>query len=162
MKTLFLSLGLIVGFNSFAQDNVSYKITKDNPADVNNLYINLDLLQTELPLNNVAGTSFGIGISPYACYNNRFGAEATFRRGWLNLVGVPRTNFEFGGFFNLTNKTITRNQKVILDTKEWTSGDTKYTETKFIKVPAQNMRSLRVRGGFLTNKETFAPDDHPT
>jgi len=161
MKTIIFAFSFALSTLAFGQD-VQYKITKDDPKDVNNLYINFDLLQTEFPLNNIAGTSFGIGISPYACYNNKFGAEATFRRGWLNLFGIPRVNFELGGFFNLTQKTITRNQKVVLDVKEWESGGKKYTETKFIKVPAQNMRSLGVRGGFLTNKETYRPDDHPT
>lgn len=161
MKTGIIALGLLFGTTAIAQD-IQYKITKDNPADVSNFYINFDILQTELPLNNVAGTSFAIGISPYACYNNKLGAEATFRRGWLNLMGPARLNFEMGGFLNITQKTITRNQKVILSQKEWTSGDTKYTETNFIRVPAQNMRSIGVRAGFLTNKETFAPDDHST
>jgi hypothetical protein len=161
MKTIIFAFSFVIGGLAFGQD-VQYKITKDDPMDVNNFYVNLDLLQTEFPLNNIAGTSFAIGISPYACYHNKFGAEATFRRGWLNLFGPPRVNFELGGFFNLTQKTITRNQKVILDIDEWTSGSTKYTETKFIRVPAQNMRSLGVRGGFLTNRETYKPEDHPT
>ena len=161
MKTIIIAFTFLISTLAFAQD-VKYKITKDNPKDVNNLYVNLDLLQTEFPLNNIAGTSFGIGISPYACYNNKFGAEATFRRGWLNLTGVPRVNFELGGFLNFSQRTITRNQKVVLDVKEWESAGKKYTETKFIKVPAQNMRSLGLRAGFLTNKETFAPDNHPT
>jgi len=160
MKTGLIALGLLFGTTAIAQD-IQYKITKDNPTDVGNFYVNFDLLQTELPLNNVTGTSFAIGISPYACYNNKFGAEATFRRGWLNLAGPARLNFELGGFLNLTQRTITRNQKVILSQQEWTSGNTKYTETKFIRVPAQNMRSMGVRGGFLTNKETYAPDDDP-
>jgi len=161
MKTIIFAFSLVFSTLAFGQD-VQYKITKDDPMDVNNFYVNIDLLQTEFPLNNIAGTSFGIGISPYACYHNKFGAEATFRRGWLNLFGVPRVNFELGGFLNLTQKTITRNQKVILDVKEWESGGKKYTETKFIRVPAQNMRSLGVRAGFLTNKEMFAPNEHPT
>lgn len=161
MKTIIFTFTFVIGTLAFGQD-VKYKITKDNPKDVNNFYVNLDLLQTEFPLNNISGTSFGIGISPYACYNNKFGAEATFRRGWLNLVGIPRVNFELGGFLNFTQKTITRNQKVVLDVKEWESAGRKYTETKFIRVPAQNMRSLGIRGGFLTNKETYAPDNNAT
>lgn len=161
MKAIIFALTFTFGSLTFGQE-VQYKITKDDPTDVNNFYVNFDLLQTEFPLKNISGTSFAIGVSPYACYNNKFGAEATFRRGWLNLLGVPRVNFEIGGFYNLTQKTKTRNQRVILSQDEYTSGGKDYVETKSIKVPAQNMRSIGVRAGFLTNKETYGPDDHPT
>lgn len=159
MKITLLTLASFCSFFLIAQDNVQYKVKYDNPADVSNFYINMELLQTELPLNNITGTSFAVGISPYACYNNKFGAEAIFRRGWLNLAGVPRVQFELGGFYNFSSKTKTRNQKVVLDVNEYTSGSTKYTETKFLKLPAQNLRSLGARGGFLTNQETYKPED---
>jgi hypothetical protein len=158
MKTGIAALGIFFALTASGQ-NIQYKKILDNPADVSNFYVNLELLQTELPLNNITGTSFALGISPYVCYNNRFGAEATFRRGWLNLAGVPRVNFELGGFCNFKQRTKERNQRVILDQNKYTSGSMEYTETKFIRVPAQNMRSLGLRAGFLTNQEVYKAED---
>lgn len=145
---------LLIAFGSFAQD-VSYKVKKDNPADVCNAFLNLELLHFEAPFGNFSGTSFCIGGNSYVNYHNKFGGEVLFRRGWLNLSGVTRYQFEIGGFYNLRSHTRVRNQKVVLDTKEYTSGDKRITETKFIKCPAQNMRTLGVRAGFLTNKEAY-------
>jgi len=144
----------LLGTGALAQ-NVNYKVLKDNPADVANFFVNVELLEFELPIKNIKGTSFCLGLNSYANYNNKFGAEIAFRRGYLNLGGTARTQFELGGFFNFKSKVKVRNQKVVLDSKEWTTNSTTYTETKFIKCPAQNLRSLGVRGGFLTNKEAY-------
>jgi len=153
----FLAASLIA--TSVGAQQVNYKVTKDNPADVANFFVNLELLEFELPIKNITGTSFCLGLNTYVNYNNKFGGEAAFRRGYLSLGGVPRTQFEIGGFFNFKSKVKTRNQKVVLETNEYTQGNTKYTETKFLKCPAQNMRSLGVRAGFLTNKEAYEDEN---
>jgi hypothetical protein len=146
---------MLFAFGCYAQQ-VNYKVLKDNPLDVSNAYLNLELLQFEMPLNNLkGGMAFCIGGSVYTNYRNKFGADLVFRRGWLNFFGVPRTTFELGGFYNLTSRTKTRNQRVVLEYDKYTSGGYEYEETKFIKCPATNLRSLGVRAGFLTNKEGY-------
>lgn len=155
MKRMGLIIAAILtGTIGFAQ-NINYKVIQDNPEDVSNLYINFDILQFEMPLNNITGMSFCVGANAYASYKNKFGAEIGFRRGWLNLHGVPRTNFELGGFFNFSSRIKTRSQRVILDVDKYTSGNMEYTNTKFIKCPAQNLRLIGARAGFLTNKELY-------
>jgi hypothetical protein len=155
MKNLGLLAALLLSFGSFAQQ-VNYKVVKDDPADVNNAYLNLELLEFEMPINNIkGGMAFCLGGSLYANYRNKFGGDLVFRRGWLNLFGVPRTQFELGGYYNFKSRTKTRNQRVVLDYDKYTSGGMTYEETKFIKCPATNMRSLGVRAGFLTNKEGY-------
>lgn len=154
MKKAGIFVALFSVFGSYAQ-NVNYKVVKDNPSDVCNAYLNLELLEFEMPLSNFSGTSFCLGGSVYVNYHNKFGADLLYRNGWLNFSGVTRRQFEIGGFYNLSSRTKTRSQRVVLDQDKWTSGDKEYTETKFIKCPATNMRSLGVRGGFLTNTEAY-------
>lgn len=158
MKNAGIFVALFTFFGSYAQDNINYKVMWDRPADVCNAYLNLELLEFEMPIKNISGMSFCLGGSVYVNYNNKFGADLLYRNGWLNLMGVTRRQFELGGFYNLNTRTKVRNQRVILDQDTWTSGSTEYTETKFIKCPATNMRSFGVRGGFLTNVEAYRDD----
>lgn len=143
---------LIPACFGLAQD-VNYKIIKDQPDDIANLWVNFELLQFELPVKNMSGTSFGLGVNSVVNYKNKLGGEATFRRSYLTLGKKPRLQFELGGFYNLISKTKTRNQKVVLDSKSYSSGGKTYTETKFIKVPGSVMKSYGVRAGFDYNRE---------
>lgn len=154
-KLLFVLL--LSAFSSRAQD-VQYKIIKDQPDDAANLWINFELVQFELPLKNFDGTSFNLGLSSVVNYQNKLGAEATFRRSYLTLGKKPKLQFEIGGFYNLGSKTKIRSQKVVLDSDTYTSGGKTYTSTKFIKVPASIMRSYGVRAGFDYNREFLGAD----
>jgi|GEM_PF-1419899 len=148
---------LLCAFAGTAQ-NVNYKIIKDQPDDIANIWVNFELLQFELPIKNVSGTSFGLGLNSVFNYKNKLGGEATFRRSYLTLGDKPRLQFELGGFYHLTSKTKTRNQKVVLDSKSYSSGGKTYTSTKFIHVPASLMKSFGVRAGFNYNREFFEAD----
>jgi hypothetical protein len=155
MKKWGIFVATLFTFGSYAQQ-INYKVLKDNPADVNNAYLNLELLEFEMPMKNIkGGMAFCLGGSIYTNYRNKLGADVLFRRGWLNIFGVPRTQFELGGYYNFTSRTKVRNQRVILDHDKYVQNGVEYEETKFIKCPATNMRSLGVRGGFLTNKEGY-------
>lgn len=147
-----LCLFLLCAFSSQAQ-NVEYKIIKDQPDDVSNLWVNFELVNFEMPLKNFDGTSFNLGLNSVVNYRNKLGAEATFRRSYLTLGKKPRLQFEIGGFYNLASKTKSRKQKVVLDQSSYTSGGKTYTETKFIKVPSTIMSSYGVRAGFDYNRE---------
>ncbi len=147
-----LSILLLSAFSSQAQD-VQYKIIKDQPEDAANLWVNFELVNFEMPLKNFDGTSFNLGLNSVVNYKNKLGGEATFRRSYLTLGDKPRLQFEIGGFYNLASKTKIRSQKVVLDSKSYTSGGKNYTETKFIKVPASIMKSYGVRAGFDYNRE---------
>lgn len=152
-----LCIILLSAFSGQAQ-NVNYKIIKDQPDDAANLWVNFELLQFEMPLKNISGTSFNLGVSSVVNFRNKFGGEATFRRSYLTLGNKPRLQFELGGFYNLGTKTKIRSQKVVLDSKTYSSGGKTYTETKFIKVPATIMTSYGVRAGFAYNREFFEAD----
>lgn len=152
-----LLLFLFPAFCIQAQE-VKYKIIKDQPDDAANLWVNVELLQFEMPLKNISGTSFNLGINSVVNYRNKFGGEATFRRSYLTLGKKPHVQFEIGGFYNFKSNTKVRSQKVVLDSKTYSSGGKTYTSTKFIKVPASVMKTYGARVGFDYNREFFEAD----
>lgn len=148
-----LCILLLSGVFTAQAQNVTYKTIKDQPDDVANFWVNFELVNFEMPLKNFDGTSFNLGLNSVVNYRNKLGAEATFRRSYLTLGKKPRLQFEIGGFYNLASKTKIRSQKVVLDSKSFSSGGKKYTETTFIKAPATIMTSYGVRAGFDYNRE---------
>lgn len=159
MKNWILFVTAVALSTTLFGQQVSYKVAKDNPKDVPNAFLNVELLHMEMPLANILGSSFCLGGNVYVNYHNRLGVEATFRRGWLNLIGVKRYQFEAGGFLNLRSKAKVKNQKVVLSSKSYSSGGKTYTETKSIQCPALRLKTFGVRGGFFTNQEAFEYED---
>lgn len=142
---------------------VNYKVIKDQPEDVPNYWINLELLQFELAYKNMSGGNFGLGINSVINYNNKMGAEVTFRRSYLTLLdNTNRTQFELGAYYHLFSKTKIRSQKVVLSSRSYSSGGRNYTETKSIQVPGTVLKSLGLRAGLGYNSIPFEAEqeDH--
>lgn len=147
---------LLVLFSTWGySQTVNYKILKDEPEDVVNYWVNLELLQMDLSFKNMNGGSLGLGLNSVVNYKNKMGAEALFRRSYLVLGSkeVPRSQLELGAFYHLFSKRKSVKQKVVLDTKSYSSGGKTYTSTKSIKVPGTKLKSYGVRAGFAYNKE---------
>ncbi len=148
MKRKCLTLLLFSTYVLFLQaQSVNYKILKDTPKDAANLFVNFEILQLEAAVNNLSGSSFNLGISSLYHYKNKLGGEATFRKSYLSLGLTGHTQIAAGVFYNFASKTKVRNQKVVLDTKSYTRGGNRYTETTSLKVPASILKSYGVRFG---------------
>lgn len=147
MKRKYLLL-LFSSFTLFLQaQNVNYKTLKDTPEDAANLHINFEILQVEAGYKNLSGANFNLGLNSVYHYKNKMGGEATFRKSYLSLGESGHTQFGAGVFYNFASKTKVRSQKVVLDTKSYSSGGKKYTQTSSINVPGSILKSYGVRFG---------------
>lgn len=148
---------------------VNYKVLKDNPKDVNNLWVYLDLAQMDFGIGNIDGASFNAGIWSTGTFKEKLGGDFIFRYGWLTFgkLGGSGTGdklkshlqFELGGFYHLKQTSRTTSTSVILSQKTSTVGDKRYTETRSIKVPANKVSTIGVRGGFLSMRSVYGMND---
>ena len=158
MKRKYLLL-LFTSCSLFLQaQTVNYKTIKDTPEDAANLFINFEILQVEAALNNISGSSLNLGISSLYHYKNKFGIEGTFRKSYLSLGLTGHTQIAAGVFYNFASITKVRTQKIVLDTKSYTRGGNKYTETTSLKVPATVLKSYGVRFGMDYTSEFLEAD----
>lgn len=175
MKNKFFLLFALLGSARvlMAQDNnVQYKVTRDDPNDICNLYVFLDPFQMDAPLKNILGLSFNTGISSMGLVKDRFGFDAQFRFGTLTMYRLANSNagralqIEAGGMFKLRDHTRTKSKtKVVLDITQSTNANGDRIETtKFIRIPAQQRVLLHARGGIYLKKNPFVTeiDDYGT
>src|SRR5688572_20866242 len=124
MKKLLISLLLLSTCTSVVQaqdNNVQYKVTRDDPNDILNLWVYLDPFQMDAPLQNILGLSFNTGIHSVGLVQDRFGFDAQFRYGTLTMYKLaggasPAMQLELGGMYKLGDRTaIHSDTKVVLD-----------------------------------------------
>src|SRR5690554_4317991 len=144
-RILFVMAWLIVGTTIHAQSG--YKTIKDEPEDAANIWLNLELLQFEINMNNLRSSNLGIGVSGAFQIKNRFGIEAAARHSYfaLHFKGEPRFQIEAGGFFNYARIKKTKRTKI-------TSGGVSYYPN------VTKMTSFGVRSGYASNKESYKDD----
>lgn len=169
MKKILISLALLGSCATVlkAQDNnVQYKVTRDDPKDILNLWVYIDPFQIDAPLQNILGLSFNTGIHSVGLIHDRFGYDAQFRIGTLTMYkltgGADRAmQLELGGMYKLGDRTAThQNTKVILDISKSTNSSGQEVETtKFIRIPAQRRKMTHVRGGLYLKKNPFVDDE---
>ena len=148
---------------------VNYKILKDDPKDVTNLWVGVELMNFDIGFKNIHGLSFSSGIWATADYKERINAEVALRYGWLTmgkLVGGPEIKnhhqIELGGAYALRKTTKTKSTNVILSQSTSYTGDgKKVTTTKSIKIPATRISALGARGGLYSIGGAFGTDDYP-
>lgn len=129
--------------------SVNYKVSEDDPKNVPNLSVNIDLAHMDFG-GNIDGASFNCGIWGHALYKHRLGIDYTFRYGWLTfgktLGGkdlAANTNVQLGGMLVFAQRTKAKNLKVVL--KSTKSGN--YVTTTSLMVPATLYKYKALRGG---------------
>ncbi|MFY9310580.1 MAG: hypothetical protein WAQ28_16160 [Bacteroidia bacterium] len=149
---------------------VNYKILKDDPKDVTNLWVGVELMNFDIGFKNIHGLSFSSGVWATADYKERINAEAVLRYGWLTmgkLVGGPdiknHHQIELGGSYSLIKKTKSKKTNIILSQSTgYNSEGKKVTTTKSIAVPATRISALGARGGLYSIGGAFGTDAYPT
>ncbi len=167
-KTTLLSV-LLVAFlmglsqHATAQNDVQYKVTRDDPNDICNLWVYLDPFQMDFPFQNFDGASFNLGVQAIGFVGNRFGFDYATRVGLLtfgklgNKDAKGNLQIEAGGMFVLGNRTrMKQKTKVVLDQTETTNnnGD-RVTTTKFIMIPAKQAIRVFARGGLYIKRNPY-------
>jgi hypothetical protein len=166
LSTLLFAFLMTLTSESIAQNNVQYKVTRDDPNDICNLWVYLDPMYMDAPMQNFDGLSFNVGIQAIGFVGNRFGFDYTTRFGLLTLgkLGYKEAKrafqLEAGGMFVLNNRLRTKQKtKVILDQTESTnSNGDRVTTTKFIQIPAKQAIRVYLRGGLYVKKNPYIHD----
>jgi hypothetical protein len=145
-----------------AQD-ISYKKLKDDPKDVNNMWIYLDLAHMNANFKNISGWSFNTGVWGVGDYKDKFGGEFILRYGWLSLgklsdkEGKAHRQIEFGGFYHFTSKDKIKNSKIVLSQSTSTQGNYQVTTTNYIMVPSNARTRLGARAGLVHFGGIYGP-----
>jgi len=154
LKTILLFA--VISLNLNAQQ-VSYKVSEDEPKKVTNFSLNIDVLHLDCGFYNIDGTSFNTGLWGHAMFKERFGVDYSFRYGWLTFIKsvnkgkglASNTNLQLGGFYVFQQRVKATDNKVIL--KSESAGTTRdgrsITKTTFINVPSSKWNYTAVRGG---------------
>jgi hypothetical protein len=166
-KLLFLPALLCVCLTAFAQNDVNYKVTRDDPNDICNLWVFVDPFQMDFAFKNIEGSSFNTGITGMGWIHKRFGFDFGLRFGLLNFGKLKYGDqakrtlaLDAGGLFTLGDRTrMKNNTKVVLsiDRSTNSSGDEIET-TRFIRIPAQQRIILHARGGIYMKRNTFTQE----
>lgn len=145
---------------------LSYKITRDETKDINNFWLNLDLIQMDVGFKNVDGISINTGLNGLGMIQNRFGFDYTLRYGYLTLGKLRNKDFksayqvELGGFLNFSDNTRTKNVKVVLKFDKGTNMEGKTVETTtFTHVPGGERIIRQLRGGLYMRRNPFVQDN---
>jgi hypothetical protein len=168
---LFIATCLICAcFPLHAQNEVQYKVTRDDPNDICNFWLFLDPLQMDFGFQNIHGLSLNTGVAGIGLVKQRFGFDYGVRFGTLTLYGLGNANvkrtlqLELGGLFTLKDKTrMKSNTKIILDISESTNQNGDRVETtKFIRIPAQQRIIVHARGGLYLKRNPFVRESGET
>lgn len=169
MKKLFLSaalFGLAWSSGLNAQNQVQYKVTRDDPQDICNFWMFIDPFQMDAPFQNFMGLSFNTGITGMGMLHNRFGFDYTLRYGTFTFYKIANKEskaalqFEAGGMLVFKDKQrIKQKTKVILDMTESTnSNGDRVTTTKFITIPANQRVMAFARGGLFVKRNPYTAE----
>lgn len=170
MKKILLVL-LAMGWTAMAvhsqNNNVEYKVTRDDPNDICNLWVFADPFQMDFAFRNFDGGSFNTGVTGMGWVGNRFGFDAGFRYGTLTLGKLKYGDqakaalaIEAGGLLRFGDRTrMKNNTKVVLDiTKSTNSQGQEVETTKFIRIPAQQRVVMHLRGGLYMKRNPFSQE----
>lgn len=137
MKYISLCLLLLGIHLTYAQN---FKVIKDEPKDCANLWINFELLQFEVNMNNARASNLGAGLSAIFQVKNRFGIEFAARHSYyqLHFKGTSRFQLEGGGFLNFAQFTKSKTRSL--------SG---------FKPNVKSLVSIGARAGYASNKESL-------
>lgn len=168
MKNFIVILLMIVGLNqsAFAQE-VRYKVKKDNPNDIKNFVIHIDPWFADVYFSDLA---MGVAVRADWLMNKVLDASFEYRVPYFDMNYMEAQDFSVGelvsnqdyiaknGFSRYTymepiirlhfsDKIKTKTHRLILAQSSYTSGNYKYTNTKYIDVPGKARSIAALEGG---------------
>lgn len=166
MKTVKILLLALLVNQSFAQEQVNYKIIENEPRKINNFSINIDLAQMDFSVGNIEGTNFSYGVWGHAMFKQKFGVDYTLRNAWLTFGRLSdktlknRSNLQLGGFFILNSRIKTAKTIVVLKQSKSYNNGKEYLNTLSINVPnGQKWKYVAARAGVYLNRSIVKIDN---
>lgn len=152
-----------------AQEEIKYEKTKDDPDNINNLWVNADVCQMDAGFSNFYGLSFNAGIWGLGVIKNKIGFDYTLRYGYLSMPKLlgdknvrNHSQIELGGFFEFQNKYKELERGIPLEdsyVQDKYNSTQLNKATKYIKVPAKRRTIRAIRAGIILDKGGYRPSD---
>ncbi|MFN5182157.1 MAG: hypothetical protein ACK5D5_03930 [Bacteroidota bacterium] len=160
MKNNFLFLFFsVVCISSFFSQNVTFRVTKDNPKDVKNFTAGIDPLFTDV--NGMNGVSAGWGLRA-EYLNKKLSCSFDFRNGFGTLGYDPDDKntqnylaIEAKTGLVLSDRTSSRNFRIILSSSSYTSGGYRYTNTRYFMCPGTARNIIVFNAGLYQLNNNF-------
>ncbi|GIV37571.1 MAG: hypothetical protein KatS3mg032_1950 [Cyclobacteriaceae bacterium] len=166
MKTKLIFFALLVAARiNFAQEEIKFQVTEDDPKNINNFSCNIDFLHLDAGFNNFDGTSINLGVWGHLMYKSKLGADYSIRYGYLTLgksLGsygnlASNLNIQLGGNYILKQHVSSGNNIVYLKYEE--SYLHKSSRVTFINVNSSKWRYTSVRGGLYYKRNLYTIDN---
>jgi hypothetical protein len=164
MKKLFILLALSISSYGISQDLIKYNIIKNEPLEPKNSF-NLEFLNMDVNSKFVDNTSFNVGLFGFSKISNKLMISYQANKSYGTLGGLLNKKFPGnldinGGIqFFISEKTIDRKVDVVLDSKQRDVGNTRYTTTKSLTVPATILKKIGFQGGILMKRSALEFED---
>lgn len=157
MKTKFILIAsLFFALSANAQKTYQFKILKDDPNSVSENMVTLNLAHAHFSKREALKA--GMGAEVIWGLGNKIQVQTHFMYYYLsiNSAGGPNLDFEPGGAFTLSEKTRTKDLKVILNYSEssTTVGNVRTTtkEVNYIPTTGNVLSKTKVRGGLYVKR----------
>jgi hypothetical protein len=164
MKKLIPLFALFLSSYGMSQDLVKYSIIKNEPNEPKHS-LNLEFLNMDVNSKFVDNTSFNVGLFGFTKISNKLMVSYQVNKSYGTLGGLLNKKFPGnldinGGIqYFITEKRIDRNVNVVLDSKQRDVGNTRYTTTKSITVPATILKKTGFVGGLLMKRSALEFED---
>lgn len=153
---------IFIGFASVAvaQNQIQYKVLKNDPVEPKNS-LNLEFMNMDVNTKFVDNLSLNIGLFGYSKITNNLNVSYQINKSYMVLGKLLNKQFPGNLDVNtgiqlfLTDNTFNRTVDVVLDSKDKSVGNTTYTMTKSLSVPATLRKKLGIQGGAIFKRSAF-------
>lgn len=160
MKTALSTILMLSASYLFSQDLIQYKVLKNDPAEPKNS-LNLEFMNMDVNTKFVDNLSLNIGLFGYSKLTNNLNVAYQINKSYMVLGRLLNKQFPGNLDVNagiqlfLTDNTFNRTVDVVLDSKDKSVGNTTYTMTKSLSVPATLRKKLGIQGGAIFKRSAF-------
>jgi len=153
---------LFIGFATIvvAQNQIQYKVLKNDPVEPRNS-LNLEFMNMDVNTKFVDNLSFNVGLFGYSKVTNNLNVAYQINKSYmvlgrlLNKQFLGNLDINAGIQLFLNDNTYNRTVDVVLDSKDKSVGNTTYTLTKSVSVPATVRKKLGVETGAIYKRNAF-------
>ena len=160
MKKVISVLSIVSISVVFGQNQIQYNILKNDPVEPRNS-LNLEFMNMDVNTKFVDNLSFNVGLFGYSKVTNNLNVAYQINKSYMVLGRLLNKQFPGNLDVNagiqlfLTDNTSNRTVDVVLDSKDKSVGNTTYTLTKSVSVPATVRKKSGIEGGAIVKRNAF-------
>ena len=160
MKKVISVLSIVSISVVFGQNQIQYNILKNDPVEPRNS-LNLEFMNMDVNTKFVDNLSFNVGLFGYSKVTNNLNVAYQINKSYMVLGRLLNKQFPGNLDVNagiqlfLSDNTSNRTVNVVLDSKDKSVGNTTYTLTKSVSVPATVRKKSGIEGGAIVKRNAF-------